>query len=58
LQKLGAMGVKFAAYAPHFTGRSTPDEAVKTMMPVINAASLETGHGGCFISQFGNKQWL
>ncbi|RDW56539.1 hypothetical protein BP6252_14110 [Coleophoma cylindrospora] len=53
-----ALGAKFARYAPHFRGRTTPEESVKSMMSVINGASLESGHGGCFISQFGNKQWL
>ncbi|KAH8693986.1 short-chain dehydrogenase [Talaromyces proteolyticus] len=53
-----ALGEKFARYAPHFRGRTTPEESVKDMMSVINAASLESGHGGCFISQHGNKKWL
>ena len=53
-----ALGAKFARYAPHFRGRTTPEQSVKEMMDVINRASLETGYGGSFVSQFGNKQWL
>ncbi|CAM1510743.1 Fc.00g082560.m01.CDS01 [Cosmosporella sp. VM-42] len=53
-----ALGAKFARYAPHFTGRTTPEESVKDMMAVINAASLESGYGGCFVSHHGNKKWL
>ena len=53
-----ALGAKFGRYAPHFRGRTTPEEAVKDMMSVINTASLESGNGGCFISHLGNKQWL
>jgi len=53
-----ALGAKFARYAPHFRGRTTPEESVKDMMSVIEGASLASGHGGCFISHHGNKQWL
>ncbi|KAJ9152057.1 NAD(P)-binding domain protein [Pleurostoma richardsiae] len=53
-----ALGAKFARYAPHFRGRTTPEESVKDMMSVIEGASLASVHGGCFISHHGNKQWL
>lgn len=59
-QKKGAMVMmaKFADYAPHFTGPSTPESSVKNVMAVINKASVEGGDGGSFVSHFGNKQWL
>ncbi|KAK3656521.1 hypothetical protein LTR56_002868 [Elasticomyces elasticus] len=52
-----AMGAKFAAYAPHFTGPITSEESVKMQMEVINKATVKTS-GGAFVSHFGNKQWL
>ncbi|KAH8667080.1 hypothetical protein BX600DRAFT_285618 [Xylariales sp. PMI_506] len=58
IEKLMAVGAKFVSYAPRFTGRTTPEQAVNEMMAVINRASLETGYAGAFVSQFGNKQWL
>ena len=53
-----ALGEKFARYAPHFKGRTTPDESVKDMMKVIDEATLNKGYGGKFLSQYGNQQWL
>lgn len=58
MQKMGALGAKFGRYAPNFTGRSTPEESVNAMLPLIKAASIEKGYGGSFISHLGNKQWL
>ncbi len=58
MKKLATLGAKFALYAPHFKGRTTPEESVRDMMGVITTASLESGHSGCFISHLGNKQWL
>ncbi|RDW56865.1 hypothetical protein BP5796_12932 [Coleophoma crateriformis] len=58
IEKGMALVAKFARYAPNFRGRTTPEDSVKSMMSVMNGASLESGHGGCFVSQSGNKQWL
>ncbi|KAL1983774.1 hypothetical protein VTN96DRAFT_9946 [Rasamsonia emersonii] len=52
-----AMGAKFKAYAPHFTGPTTPEESVRMQLEVIDRATVET-YGGAFVSHFGNKQWL
>lgn len=52
-----AMGAKFLAYAPHFTGPISPEESVRMQLDVIEKATVETD-GGAFISHFGNKQWL
>jgi len=57
LQKLQAMGGKFAAYAPHFQGMATPEDAVRDVLNVIQNATLEA-NGGQLVSHFGNKQWL
>lgn len=52
------MGAAFAEYAPHFTGPATPEDSIKNVLNIISTASVETGHGGAFISHLGNKQWL
>ncbi|OAA80550.1 NAD(P)-binding domain protein [Akanthomyces lecanii RCEF 1005] len=57
-RETAAMGAAFAKYAPHFTGPDTPEASVKNVLRVISTASVETGHGGAFISHLGNKQWL
>ena len=49
---------KFQAYAPHFTGPSSPAEAAKSVISVYENASVANGDGGSFVSHFGNKQWL
>lgn len=57
LEKVMAMMGKFASYAPHFTGPITPEESVKMVDGVFQAATVES-MGGAFVSHFGNKQWL
>ncbi|TQV95123.1 hypothetical protein V2A60_009809 [Cordyceps javanica] len=57
-RETAAMADAFARYAPHFTGPDTPEASVKNVLRVISAASIETGHGGAFISHLGSKQWL
>lgn len=52
------MAGKFAAYAPHFTAPSTPQESVNDMLKLFERSSIEKGNGGTFVSHFGNKQWL
>ncbi|RYP91057.1 hypothetical protein DL770_002830 [Monosporascus sp. CRB-9-2] len=52
------MFAKFAEIAPHFKGPITPEESVRSVMAVIENASVDRGDGGSFVSHFGNKQWL
>ncbi len=52
------MAAKIGAYAPHFKGPATPEEAVMDVLSVINKASVAGGDGGTFVSHFGNKQWV
>lgn len=49
---------KMAAYAPDWKGPITPEESVRRVLGVIEAASVERGDGGTFVSHFGNRQWL
>jgi NAD(P)-dependent dehydrogenase (short-subunit alcohol dehydrogenase family) len=57
MQGLVAMSGKFAAYAPHFKGPSSPDEAVRDVLSVIENATMEA-NGGKLVSHFGNQQYL
>lgn len=58
IPKAMALGGKFAGYAPHFKGRTMPEESIKDMLSVIDKAGVKDGYGGSFISHKGNKQWL
>jgi hypothetical protein len=51
-------GEKFKAYAPHFEGPASPDEAAKDVLSVVEKATLRNGNAGAYVSHFGNKQWL
>jgi hypothetical protein len=53
-----AMFGKFRKYAPHFTGESEPESAIKDVISVIEKSSVAAGDGGSFVSHFGTKQWL
>jgi len=56
---LQAMAAKFAQYAPHFTGPSTPESSVKAMLAVIDNATVEKD-SGAFMSHYGDKNanWI
>ncbi|KXX73125.1 hypothetical protein MMYC01_209876 [Madurella mycetomatis] len=49
---------QFKRYAPHFTAPENPENAVRDVISVWEAASVENGDGGSFVSHHGNKQWL
>lgn len=57
MPKLGALGAKFAAYAPHFTGPSKVEDSIRDVLNVIDNATIEKT-GGLMISHLGTKQWL
>ncbi|KAH7144322.1 hypothetical protein B0J13DRAFT_525705 [Dactylonectria estremocensis] len=52
------MIAQFSEYAPHFTGPTTPESSVKSVLSVISEKSVEAGDGGSFVSHLGNQQWL
>ncbi|KAF2712272.1 NAD(P)-binding protein [Pleomassaria siparia CBS 279.74] len=58
LGSLQSLVGKLQAYAPHFKGSDKPPEAIKAVLGVVDKCSVEGGHGGAFLSHFGNKQWL
>ncbi|ORY60238.1 uncharacterized protein BCR38DRAFT_497893 [Pseudomassariella vexata] len=56
-QALFALMGKFKKFAPHFTGPTTPDLAIRDVLSVIKKASVDADKGA-FISQHGDKNWL
>ncbi|KAH9991512.1 NAD(P)-binding protein [Xylariaceae sp. FL0662B] len=52
------LAAQFASYAPHFAGPISAEESVKSVLSVIQSASLKRGFGGSFVSHHGNKQWI
>jgi NAD(P)-dependent dehydrogenase (short-subunit alcohol dehydrogenase family) len=58
VEALGSMLAKFKTYSPDFAGPSQPEDAAKSVLSVIETSSLAQGHGGAFLSHFGNKQWI
>ena len=58
MKALQDLAGKFAAYAPHFTAPTTPQESVEDMLKLLGKSSIENGNGGTFVSHMGTKQWL
>jgi NAD(P)-dependent dehydrogenase (short-subunit alcohol dehydrogenase family) len=48
----------FQTYAPHFKGAGPPEEAVKSILSVVEKSNVENGDGGALISHLGGKQWI
>ncbi len=53
-----ALAAKFVQAYPHFKGPISPEESVKSVLAVVENASVERGDGGSYVSHYGNKQWL
>jgi hypothetical protein len=49
---------KLSTYAPDFKGATPVDEAIRTIRATWEKISIDSGYGGAFISQHGNKKWL
>ncbi|KAJ5569438.1 uncharacterized protein N7459_008868 [Penicillium hispanicum] len=58
IQRLSGFMGKLSTYAPHFKGPIPVDEAIRTLRSTWEKVSIDSGYGGAFISQSGNKQWL
>jgi hypothetical protein len=58
LQEFTKLGAKLARYAPRFKGYATTETTVKDVLSVLEFANVRGGHGGAFLSHFGNKQWV
>ncbi|KAH9883691.1 putative short chain dehydrogenase [Xylariomycetidae sp. FL2044] len=61
-EEQGKVWMEFASrvseYAPDFKGPSSPQDAIPLIRSAWENASIEKGHGGAFVSQFLNKQWV
>jgi hypothetical protein len=58
MQGLAGFFGKLATYAPDFKGPVPVNEAIPVIRGAWEKASIESGHGGAFISHLGTKQWL
>jgi hypothetical protein len=47
----------FKKYQPAFAGPISPAESVKSVMKVVEGATIEKD-AGSFVSHYGNKLWL
>ncbi|KAL4937927.1 hypothetical protein BDV06DRAFT_226503 [Aspergillus oleicola] len=56
--RLRALGQKFEAFAPQFTGPISPQQSVSEILSLAHKVSIEDGYGGAFVSRFGNKTWF
>jgi hypothetical protein len=57
-QKAMAMFLRLKAYAPDFNGPVPSADAVKSVLTVVEKASIDGGYAGAFVSHTGDKQWL
>ncbi|KAH6612412.1 putative short chain dehydrogenase [Boeremia exigua] len=58
LQGLGDFMGKIVAYAPHFKGPATVEDAARENIALWEKVSIDSGYGGAFVSHLGNKQWI
>jgi hypothetical protein len=57
-QRVMALLGKLQIYAPHFKGPVTTEDSVKSVLGLMEKASIEGGYAGAFLSHSGGKQWL
>lgn len=55
--RLQAIMAKFNDYAPGFKAMD-PVTAAESSLAAVARSSLETGHGGSFLSHNGAKRWM
>lgn len=53
-----AMFGKFKEYSPTFQGPTKPEDAVKSVLALVNKASVDSGYAGVFISHTEGKPYL
>lgn len=53
-----AMFGKFKEYSPTFQGPTKPEDAVKSVMTLVNKATVDSGYAGVFISHTEGKPYL
>jgi hypothetical protein len=53
-----AMFGKFKEYSPTFQGPTKPEDTVKSVMALVNKATVDSGYAGVFISHKEGKPYL
>jgi hypothetical protein len=57
-QKAMAMFQKFKDYSPTFTGPQKPEDSVKSILALVDKATVDSGYAGVFISHTEKKPYL
>lgn len=58
LKRLQVVGAKTIAYAPHFKGPASAEEAARRVLAIVEGSKLEDGKAGTAISQTGTEKWM
>ncbi|KFY37273.1 hypothetical protein V494_04854 [Pseudogymnoascus sp. VKM F-4513 (FW-928)] len=58
LKRLGVVGAKTIAYAPHFKGPVPAEEAAERVLAIVERSKLEDGKAGTAVSQTGTDKWM
>ena len=53
-----AMFKKFKDYSPTFQGPAKPEDSVKSVLALVNKATVDGGYAGIFISHTEKKPYL
>ncbi len=53
-----AMFQKFKDYSPTFQGPTKPEDSVKSVLALVNKATVDSGYAGIFISHTEGKPYL
>lgn len=53
-----AMFGKFKDYSPTFQGPAKPEDSVKSVLALVNKATVDGGYAGIFISHTEKKPYL
>jgi hypothetical protein len=53
-----AMFQKFKDYSPTFEGPMKPKDSVKSILALVNKATVDSGYAGIFISHTEKKPYL
>jgi hypothetical protein len=53
-----AMFQKFKDYSPTFQGPTKPEDSVKSILTLVNKATVDSGYAGIFISHTEKKPYL
>lgn len=53
-----ALFEKFKEYSPTFQGPTKPEDSVKSVLGLVNKATIDGGYAGVFISHTEGKPYL